>query len=85
MTEAERKATNIVSDYLESTGKMCDDASIEREVNSWYINSDIADPVMLAAAVLEWGQWHMVSYNDWLDARNRWFANHHSYYPNTTN
>ena len=61
MVMAVRDAVDLVVDWLELNYSPCDTDTIE------------AEPEMLAAAVLEWGWWRMVAYQDWIDAKNKWF------------
>ena len=73
MVMAVRDAVDLVVDWLELNYSPCDTDTIAAEVQSWYDHSDIVEPEMLAAAVLEWGWWRMVAYQDWIDAKNKWF------------
>lgn len=74
MAMSVNEAVKLVSDLLEANHISCTTSTIEDEVQSWYDHSDVADPEMLAGAVLEWGYWRMVSYSDWCDAKAKWFC-----------
>lgn len=67
------EATSIISGYLEAAGITVDNKSTDRQVESWYQNTDIVDPYMLAAAVLEWGDYRPVSYNSWCFVTDKYF------------
>lgn len=74
MTAAVYDAMNLYRNMAEANRWVVDDDSIEAQVQSWYDNSDVVDPEMLAAAALEYGYWRMISYEDWIDLKNKWFC-----------
>lgn len=73
MVEAIECATNLVAETLESMGKTCTNDSIRRDVTSWYEHSDIVNPDMLAAGVLEYGSWKLISFDKWEEITEKWF------------
>lgn len=67
-------AAAIVENYYEASGITCDFDSIYKRVHDWYIHSDITDPEILAACALS-GEWHPgTTYQDMLNAREKWFS-----------
>lgn len=67
------EAIEIVSMIYEANNQAVDNNSIAKAVEDWYTHSDVADPEMLAAAVLEYGGWRLISFLDWEAAHNKWF------------
>lgn len=43
-------------------------------VHDWYINTDITDPLMLAACALEHGPYCYLSYNEMKDLKEKYFG-----------
>jgi len=74
------EAIEIVSMIHEANNEAVDNNSITRAVEDWYTHSDIVDPEMLAAAVLEYGMWRLISFLDWECAYNKWFPQYDDTY-----
>lgn len=70
------EATLTLVKFCENNNIAIKTQTLENQVLSWYANSDIVDPDMLAAAVLNWGNWRYVDYQDWIEATERWFPQH---------
>lgn len=67
---AVEKAVDLVVNYYETRGIVCDTDSIRDRVLSWYNHSDVADAEILAGAALT-GYWFSnATYDDMLLARN---------------
>ena len=74
------KAIDLVVTIREANRQVVDTSSIAIAVNDWYTLSDVTDPEMLAAAVLEFGRWRMISFLDWESAHHEWFPPHEDLY-----
>ena len=74
------EAIDLVVMIREANHQVVDTNSIAKAVNDWYIHSDIVDPEMLAAAVLEYGMWRLISFLDWESAHHEWFPQHEDLY-----
>lgn len=71
---AVERAVDLVVNYYEARGIVCDTDSIRDRVLSWYNHSDVADAEILAGAALT-GYWlSNASYDDMLLARNVFFS-----------
>ena len=57
-------AIDIIVKCLDEEGIMVNTPSVEFQVNDWYNHTDIADPLLLATCVLNWGSYRLVNYND---------------------
>ena len=67
------EATLTLVKFYEANNIAIRTKTIENQVMDWYTHSDVVDPAMLAAAVLNWGSWRYVDYSDWIEAADRWF------------
>ena len=68
------KAVSLVVENLEANYITCNTDCIRDRVYSWYNNSDVTDPEVLAACALTGENWHPgVTYQDMLDAKEWWF------------
>lgn len=74
------EAIELVVLIHEANNQIVDNDSITRAVNDWYTHSDIVDPEMLAAAVLEYGRWRLINFLDWEAAHNKWFPQYDDRY-----
>lgn len=74
------EAIELVVMIHEANHQVVDNDSITRAVNDWYTHSDIVDPEMLAAAVLEYGMWRLINFLDWEAAHNKWFPQYDDRY-----
>lgn len=71
---AAETAISLVIENMEINYIACDTASVRNRVYSWYNNSDVTDPEILAACALEGKDWYPgATYQDMLDAKNYWF------------
>lgn len=67
-------AVKLVVDNFEMNHMTCDTQSILASVHSWYDNSDVADPEILAACVLMGRDWFPeATYQYMLYAKDQWF------------
>lgn len=67
-------AVNLVVEVLESSHSTFDTNSIRNRVYSWYSNSDVADPQILAACALMGCDYYPgATYTEMLHARDLWF------------
>ena len=80
MPTACAEAIDMVVLIHEANRRTVDSDSIKNAVLSWYVNSDIVDPEMLAAAVLEYGTYRQITYTDWESAQNKWFPQYEERY-----
>ena len=71
---AVEQAVALVNEYYEVNRISCDTNSIYKRVLSWYNNSDVVDPEMLAACALLGTDWFPeATYKMMVDAKNYWF------------
>lgn len=64
----------LVIENLEVNHISCDTESIRNRVYSWYSNSDVTDPEILAACALEGKDWFPgATYQQMLNAKEQWF------------
>lgn len=56
------KAVKLVIDYYESENLHVDSSSIVRQVLSWYNSTDIAEPILLATAAINYGDYQPILY-----------------------
>ena len=71
---AAETAISLVIENMEINHIACNTESIRTRVYSWYNNSDVTDPEILAACALEGKDWYPgATYQDMLDAKNYWF------------
>lgn len=80
MPTACAEAIDIIVLIHEANRRTVDNDSIKNAVLSWYINSDIVNPEMIAAAVLEFGMFRRITYMDWESVWNKWFPQHEEGY-----
>ena len=68
------KAVKLVVDNFEINHMACDTQAIRASVHSWYDNSDVTDPEILAACVLMGKDWFPgATYQYMLEAKEWWF------------
>lgn len=71
---AAETAISLVIENMEINHIACNTESVRTRVYNWYNNSDVTDPEVLAACVLEGMDWFPgVSYKTMLEAKERWF------------
>lgn len=51
------QATKLVMEYMEANYITISEATIRKQVESWYINTDAATPYIIAASVIEYGSY----------------------------
>lgn len=67
-------AVNLVIETLEAKHICSDSDSIRKRVYSWYNNSDVTDPQMLAACALEGKDWFPGATYEYMErAKEFWF------------
>lgn len=67
-------AVELVINNLEANHIASDTNSIRKQVYSWYEHSDVTDPEMIAACVLEGKEWFAgATYQYMEDLRDWWF------------
>lgn len=68
------RAVKLVVDNFEINHMTCDTQAVRASVHSWYDNSDVTDPEILAACVLMGKDWFPgATYQYMLDAKEWWF------------
>ncbi len=71
---AVEQATNLAIQLFEANYITINYASVKDCVFSWYNNTDITDPEILAACALEGKNWFPgATYQQMLDAKEQWF------------
>ena len=67
-------AVNLVINILEANHISSNTECIRRRVLTWYENSDVTDPEILAGCTLEGKDWFAgATYQFMLDAKEEWF------------
>lgn len=77
------KAVTLADKILSMNGIYEDPEKIIREAYSWYSNTDITDAELLAAAIIAYGYYKFVPYDEIEDARNFYFAPLPDYFDET--
>lgn len=68
-------AVALVVENFEINHIVCDTKCIRNRIYSWYENSDVTDPEILAACALEGKDWSLnARYTDMLAAKQKWFS-----------
>lgn len=68
------RAVELAVNVCEKSGIVCDTNSIRNRVTSWYENSDVTDPEILAACALSGISWsNGATYFDMIRMKNDWF------------
>lgn len=80
MPTACTNAIELTTMIHEANGQIVDNNSITKAVYDWYTHSDIVDPEMLAAAVLEYGRWRQIDLSDWEHIHDKWFPQYDDMY-----
>lgn len=71
---AAETAISLVVENMEINHIVCDTGCIRNRVYSWYNNSDVVDPEVLAACALEGLDWFPgATYKIMLEMKERWF------------
>lgn len=73
-------AVNLVGTILDNLHITENNASIRNRVLSWYNNTDVTDPELLAAAAMLGDYSIEYTYTDMLKARDYWFPNFYQDY-----
>lgn len=69
------KAVDLAIKVLENNGIVCNTHVIRERVYSWYNNTDVTDPEMLAACALSGVAWNSgATYFDMVRMKNDWFS-----------
>ena len=72
--ETAEKAVDLVISNYENNSIVYDVDTIRGYVYSWYLNTDVTDPEVLAACALEEENWFSgASYKYMLEAKDKWF------------